>query len=162
MAGSLTTIDRTHKIAEALKALTKSNVYVGIPAAKTERSDDEGSTINNAVIGYVQENGNPALNIPARPFLIPGVNDAKDKVASIFRKAGKNALEGNLNDVNRGLNAAGLVATAAVKARITSGIPPELKEGTLAARRAKGRSGTTPLIDTGQLLNANTYVIRES
>jgi hypothetical protein len=32
---------------------------------------------------------------------------------------------------------------------------------TLERRRAKGRTGTKPLIDTGQLRNAITYVLRK-
>lgn len=151
--------DKTKNIAKAIEALTRSSVYVGIPSTKTERK--EGQPIGNAAIGYIQEHGAPENNLPARPFLAPGVVAVKETLANIFRKAGKNAIEGNLADVERGLEAAGLVAQVSAKKFITEGIPPPLKEGTLAARRARGRTGTTPLIDTGQLLNSITYVVRK-
>jgi hypothetical protein len=48
-----------------------------------------------------------------------------------------------------------------VRAFITAGqgFAP-LAAATLAARRRKGRTGTKPLIDTGQLRRAITYVLR--
>ena len=158
--------DNTKNIELAVKALTEKSVYVGIPgdSAKDKRDAQDGKPppkLKNHVIGYIQEFGAPESNIPARPFLVPGVRSVSDKIASIFRKAGKNAIEGNLTDVERGLEAAGLVAQIAVKKTITDIIPPPLKESTLAARRSRGRTGTTPLIDTEQLLNSISYVIRK-
>lgn len=150
--------DKTKQILAAVESVTKSSVYVGIPATKAERTDD--APIGNAAIGYIQEHGAPENNLPARPFLIPGVKAVRAKVAAIFKRAGQSAIEGRTLDVERGLNAAGMVAQVAVKKVITDGIPPPLSEGTLEKRRARGVTRETPLIDTGQLLNSITYVIR--
>lgn len=152
-------VDRSRDFDKALAALTQSVVYVGIPADNTNRTDD--APIGNAAIGYIQETGSPINNIPARPFLVPGIKSVADRLASIFRKAGQNALAGDLDAVQKGLNAAGIVAQSAVKARITAGIPPALAKSTLAARASRGVNRTKPLIDTGQLLNSITYVIRK-
>lgn len=150
--------DKTKKIEQALGFLIKSDVYVGIPSEKTSR--DDNSPIGNAALGYIHEYGAPENNLPARPFLVPGVKAVRAKLAAIFKKAGQRAIEGRTLDVERGLNAAGLVAQVAVKKVITDGIPPPLSEGTLEKRRARGVTRETPLIDTGQLLNSITYVIR--
>ena len=151
--------DKTKDLVRAIDALTKQDVYVGIPSSKTERQ--EGQQITNAAIGYIQTNGAPENNLPARPFLAPGILAVKDKIASLFKKAGKNAIEGDVLAVEQGLNAVGLVAQVSAKNKITDGIPPPLKASTLAGRQARGRTGTTPLIDTGQLLNSITYVLRK-
>jgi len=151
--------DHTGDLEKALAALTENIVYVGIPADNTNRTDDD--PLGNAAIGYIQENGSPINNIPARPFLVPGVQSVADKVAGIFQKAGENALSGDLTAVQQGMNAAGLAAQSAVKRHITEGIPPPLAQSTLAARAARAVKRTKPLIDTGQLLNSITYVIRK-
>lgn len=159
----LTVTDNTADLKAAMKALTKKAVYVGVPAEKTIRKDEDGKNlVNNAVIGYSMNNGMPEQNVPARPFMGPGIDAVADKIASLFRKAGKNAIEGNLADVERGLNAVGLVAQISIKKTITDVIPPPLAESTLARRRSKGRTGTTPLIDTAQFLNSISYVIRDN
>ena len=54
----------------------------------------------------------------------------------------------------------GLQGADAVRAKITSGPFVPLAPKTLAKRRAKGRKGDKPLIDTGALQRAYTYAIR--
>ncbi len=54
----------------------------------------------------------------------------------------------------------GLMGQDAVRGKITSGPFVPLAPATLRARKAKGRTGEKPLIDTGQLRAAYTYVIR--
>ena len=156
--------DKTKLIELAMDALTKQSVYVGIPSSNNEPKQEPGEpkrTIGNAALGYLHDNGVPERNIPARPSLKPGIKKAQDKIASIFRKAAQNAIAGNVAAVEKGLSAAGMVARDSVKNFIRAGIPPALKEATLAARRRRGRTGTTPLIDTAQLLNSYTYVVRK-
>lgn len=152
--------DITAEVLSKLESLPLKDVLVGVPNAKAGRKDEESGHINNALIGYINEYGAPEMNIPARPHLIPGIRDARDDITEYLEQAGKAALDGRTESVDRALNAAGLVAQTAVKKRITAGIPPELKASTLAARRRRKHKGTTPLIETGQYRNSITYVIR--
>jgi phage gpG-like protein len=158
-SGVKTTRDDVDRIMRSLKTLTGLDVLVGIPAENTERRE-KGEPINNAILGYIHENGAPKANIPARPFLIPGVRNAKPKVIPHFKKATEAVLKGDLEGASRSLHAAGLIGQNEVRAVINSGPPPALSERTLAARRARGRTGDVPLIDTGQLRNSITYVLR--
>lgn len=151
--------DKTANLRDALRKLTQDVVLVGIPAEENAR---EGDPLGNAAIGYIQENGSAAANIPPRPFLVPGVRSVADKCAEIMATGAAEMLDGGATAIDKANNKAGLTAQAAVKntLRAGEGFPP-LSERTLAARRAGGFEGTKPLIRTGQLLNSITYVIRK-
>lgn len=155
-----TKVDNMAAIMRALHSLTGRDVLVGIPSERSERLD-KGEPIDNATLGYIHEFGAPRANIPARPFLFPGVEDARPEVLERFAKATEAALQGKDGEVERQLHTAGLIAQNKVRARINEGIAPELSESTIKARQARGRTGTKPLIDTGQLRNSITYVIRK-
>jgi len=152
--------DNVAALLKSLHALTGREVLVGIPSTETDRKD-KGDPMDNATLGYIHEFGAPAAGIPARPFLIPGVEEGRDAINKQLRAATEAGVTGNVNEVDRRLHAAGLVAQNAVRARINSGIEPELSPLTIAARKRRGRKGDKPLIDTGQLRNAITYVIRK-
>lgn len=173
----IVTKDATKNLEDALKSLTAKKVFVGIPQDDNARADD--ASFGNASIGYVNEFGSAAANIPPRPHLIPGVQQAQKKISDIFMNGGKAALAGNRQAAEDSLVAAGLVAVASVKRYITDGLSPPLAESTLEARARRGRKGAIaelsnrasgkapssdlakPLIDTGEYRNAITYVIRE-
>jgi len=152
------TKDDVAKVLANIQAMAGKQVLVGIPADKSPR---KGDPITNASLGYIHEHGSPARNIPARPFLVPGVKEAAPKAAAAMKKLAGQALT-DASAVDKALNAAGLIAQTGVKKRIVSGegFAP-LKEGTIKARQRKGAKGTKPLIRTGQLLNSITYVVRE-
>lgn len=169
-SGVTMTLDRLGIIAANIRSLGERQVLVGIPEEKTDRPDDAG--ITNAAIGFIQEHGAPEANIPARPFLVPGVRDARGEVGDRLKATANGALDGNTGIVERGLAGAGQIAATAVQRRIRAGIPPPLAPSTIAARRrrsagssyrrkAVSASDTTPLIDTGQLVKAVTFVIRK-
>lgn len=69
-SGVTTRVDNAQAILDALKSLTKKDVLVGIPAEDSDRDD---VSFGNAGIGYINEYGSPAQNIPPRPHLVPGV-----------------------------------------------------------------------------------------
>lgn len=151
--------DRLKEVLQSISGLVDKQVLVGIPDSAPERKDDE--PLSNAAIGYIQETGSPANNLPARPFLVPGVASAEEKTVPQLQKAVEAALDGDLPRAEKRMASAGLAAQSSVRAKINSGIAPQLKASTLAARRRRGRTGTVPLIDTGQLRNSITYVIRK-
>lgn len=150
--------DRVGAVLGGVKALTSKEVLVGIPASNAGRAD---TPINNAEIGYLMETGSPPQNIPERPFLVPGVQGAKDRFTPHLKAAGLSALEGKPALIDRDFDRAGFAAASAVKAKITEGPFTPLSPKTLAKRRAKGRTSEKPLIDTGQLRRAVTHVVRK-
>lgn len=151
--------DDLKRVLGSINELVGKQVLVGIPDSSDGRQDDQ--PIGNAGIGYIQETGSPANNIPARPFLIPGVESVQGDVSARLGKAADAALAGDPDRAEVQMARAGMQAQNAVRARINSGIMPELKDSTIANRIRRGRTGTVPLIDTGQLRNSITYVVRK-
>lgn len=179
--------DNTESILSALQDLVKNEVLVGIPESKTERDDSE--PINNATIGYLMEFGAPESNIPARAWLIPGVEADEPQSVAYLREAADAALIGNKEKMREGLNKAGLSAADQVKQRINSNIPPPLAPSTIANRHrqrktktprkseieyarligtgmapgaAQDATGIISLINTGAFRNSVTYVVRKA
>lgn len=154
--------DRTNAVAMALKLMASMEVLVGIPAEKAPRTSAEAKSqpISNAALGYIHNYGSPTQNIPARPFMEPGIKQAQRDIEQSLERAGLAALDGKPDQMLKSLHAAGIKAATSVKNKINSGIPPALKSSTIAARKRRGRTGTKPLIDTGQLRNSITYVVR--
>jgi hypothetical protein len=150
---------------KSLAKLTKDRVLVGVPNTTADRepeSGEEASPINNATLAYIQNYGSAANNIPARPFMEPGIKNAKDKIASTYAKAAKDIFAHPGKDMSDAHQAVGVIAQTSIQQKITDGPFAPLADSTVAARGARGRSGDmTPLIDTGQLRRAITYVVRE-
>lgn len=155
------TKDDVAKVLASIQELASKQVMVGIPASKAEREEGDEEPINNAQLGYIHEFGSPKANIPARPFLNPGIKRAQESINNHLQKAAKAAMDGNEEKVDVELNATGLVAQAGARYEINNGDLAPLAESTIAARKRRGRTGTKPLIDTGQLRNSITYVIRK-
>lgn len=174
--------DKLKEIVQSINSLVSQSVLVGIPEDESQRKDDEEQQgpINNAMLGYIHEHGSPINNIPARPFLIPGVENAQEKIEDRLKQAAIAALDGAFSKVDQSLNSAGVVARDSVKSKINSGDFAPLADSTLKARARKGRKGAEeeiasrlagnkpsndnvkPLIDTGQLRNSINYVIRKA
>lgn len=163
-SGIRTTKDNLKKLLKCLKQLPKMDVLVGIPEDKTDRNPELGdTTATNAMIGAIMENGEPAMNIPARAFLQPGVRSIKPVIVKYMEIAGKAAMEGDETRQLQAFHSLGLKAQAAVRKKITEGPFEPLADRTLYARKHRKiapRQGEKPLIDTAQLRNAITYVVR--
>ena len=181
----IVTKDTLPNFLKLLKALTRQEVLVGVPDESADRQDNDAQLITNAGIGYVMEFGAPEKNIPARPFLIPGIQDGFEKIAKAFSVGAKKVLSGDLARLEEAQTKAGSAAVAAVKQKITGGPFAPLAESTIKNRlrrhrRRKGEreylqgiaQGMTsaelaplnlvkPLIDTGQLRRSITFVIRD-
>ncbi len=158
------TQDRVDEMLAAVQDLVGQELLVGIPAATAGRQTEPGDEpIDNATIGYIMEFGAPAANIPARPFLVPGIQNATDRVGKRFQRAAEAALDGDTQRITDEFDAAGLIAQNAVRAKITDGPFVPLAPATIAKRRSRKppRLGTAPLLDTGQLRRSITYVVRK-
>ncbi|WP_276743188.1 hypothetical protein [Pantoea septica] len=150
--------DTAQSILDALKTLAHKDVLVGIPESKDERDDGD---IGNAAIGYINENGSPAQNIPPRPHLKPGVKSVEQDFMPHLKAAAQKALEGNAEGAVTSLDRAGTVAANGVKRYITiTGFTP-LADATIANRLRRGRTGNKPLIDTGEYRRSITHVVRD-
>lgn len=164
----------------AVNSMQNMRVLVGIPATGASRAPSSpGLLANNAAIGYLQEFGNPATNLPARPHLVPGVRRILPQATTILRQGLAKELANVPNGMVQALNIVGLLAQNSVRGLIAQSIPPPLALRTIMNRlyrrasyiaasparkkamAAKWVSGTfIPLIDTGQYRNSITYVIR--
>jgi hypothetical protein len=175
--------DNTDKLISSLQGVIKRTLLVGIPSENAPRED---SSVSNAMIGYVQEFGEPANNLPARPFLVPGVNMKKDEIVQRLRIAAKAAIEGDEARAQTMLDSLGLIlvnsvhdvmdaqqfvplAPSTVEARLAKLSPKERRNlekdlGTGAITLETIASGASEYLkileDTRSLYKAITYVIR--
>jgi hypothetical protein len=184
------TVDNTGAFERAIKALLKGQVLVGVPEG-SDRAPEKGekSPPNNATIAYIQEYGAPEANIPARPFLLPGVESVTEAAAATYKRAATAVFSGDLSAADAAHTKVGLIAQTAIKKKILSGSFAPLSERTLQARarrtnpsgklskaatsvqareelasRASGGDASAgnakPLYDTHSLFNSINYVIR--
>jgi hypothetical protein len=175
------TRDMMGDIFKAVRDMTAKEVVAGFPEEdETPRKDDDGNPvpITNAAIAYVQNTGEPSLNIPARPFMVQGVEDVQDAIVDRMKDVGVAALAGDSMRVDQGLHAAGLEAKLGIQNKILDGPFEPLSESTLKARARRGRKGAQeeldrreageepgvelarPLVDTSQMRNAVQYSVR--
>ena len=156
------TKDQVPLLLQAIEGLTRQQVLVGIPGDTGART---GVPIGNVGIAYINEYGSPAANIPARPFLQPGINDAMPAIIARLRAGAVKALTfpPDPSVGTRTLMGVGLLAQNSVRAVITAVIPPPLAASTIRARRTRKvapRTGTVPLLDSGALRRSVTFVLR--
>ena len=184
--GVTMTVDNFAGLKERIAELTKKEVLIGVTAPKAEREPEPGetNTPNNAEIACWMELGVPEKNIPARPFLIPGVTSIKDEAIAGLKKAAQDALDGNGRSAMQRLTALGLKGQVAVQQKIDDGPFAPLAKRTIEARIRK-RAGRIPkgkdarrarlaglmalalefpetmppLKDTGKLRQAITFVV---
>lgn len=180
-SGVSVVVDKSRDLEASLKMLSELEALVGIPADKGERKADpenpDGEPMTNAQLGYIHETGSPKRNIPARPVLAPGIRKARTPITEQLRAAGLAALDGNEGGVRAAYTKAGIIGQNSVRAQFVDGDLAPLAESTLdkrpkATRDEQGRitkrpksrreSGAiNPLILTGQLRKAITFVVRK-
>lgn len=168
------TVNKMQKLMQELEALKDIRVLVGIPEEENLRRDEEDSSVGNALLAYVHDNGSPVRGIPARPFMKPGIARVQSKISSFMRKAAKAHLEGQMEEKIKLLHNAGMVAADSIRSviNIGEGFTP-LKRATLLGRMRRREylknlskeeredimDSFHPLVDTGQMRNAITYSI---
>lgn len=93
--------------------------------------------------------------IPQRSFLRGTINSERSYFNQVTRTVYKQLMKGQ-TDVRKALGILGQAIQSSVQKKIRSGIDPELESATI-----KNKGSSTPLIDTGQLVNSIRYVIEE-
>jgi hypothetical protein len=137
-----------------LKALMKRMnganraVLVGVPAGVSETN---GTTM--ATVAAVHEFGSPEHNIPERSFLRGGIRRAAPKLNAVNIDSLRKVLLGKMT-IEQAIEKLGVVAAGEVKREFVVGTFAPNKPATIA-RKGSSR----PLIDTGSLRQAVTYVV---
>ena len=87
--------DNSPAILMAINELKRNEVLVGVPAQKAARNAEEGrgQPINNAALAYIHNYGSPAANIPARPFMEPGIKNGQAAIEANLKSGADSAFE---------------------------------------------------------------------
>lgn len=141
-------------VKKKLKEFSKLDLLIGVPQEKTQREEADRA-ITNAELMFIHTNGSPIRNIPKRPTIEPTIEENKQKISDKFKLAVNKILK-HQGDGRADLEKLGLWIVNKVKAKFGS---DELAENAPSTIKAKGSD--RPLIDTGQLRNSVTYVIRK-
>lgn len=145
-----------------MEAMAKTAVLVGIPSASPKNHRDDDSEIENSEIGFIMEFGAPEVNIPARPFLIPGVNSVLPEIEKRLSRGAKRLLTDPSFSPETLFDSVGLLAQQGVQRYMTDAHFAPLADSTLAARKSRGFEGEKPLIETGSLRGSITFVVEKS
>ena len=150
---------------QCLRYLATHTVEVGLTSTASGRS---------RTLLAIHEHGSPAMHIPARPVVKPALAQAsvRAEMGQAMMNACASALDGDLDGVTAALEESGQAGVDGIHAYIDKGIPPPNAPVTLTGGwirnpvsgkpvKVKGKSGTTPLIDTGQLYNDFDYDVVE-
>ena len=91
---SKVTIDNTKMVFDAIRELCEYEVKIGFPKEYRKRhvmASDElrrhGVHLDNPQIAYIMEHGDTKLNIPRRPFLVPGVERTLPQIIPLLGPA---------------------------------------------------------------------------
>ena len=136
--------------------LKSAHVKVGYFAGPKDARP--GDPITNVELAVVHEFGSPGQGIPERSFMRSTIDAQTNEYIGVLNKLLKMALSARAvgTSVTRALGILGEKVSADIKKRVMTGehIPPPLKPRTIA-RKGSDR----PLIDTGRLITAITYLV---
>ena len=150
---------------KCLEYLQKNKVDVGLTSKASARS--------RFLLG-IHTHGSPIMRIPPRPVVQPALSQEglRAEMADKLAEACEAAMNGDLSGTEQGLKDAGQRGADGIREYIDAGIPPPNSPVTLSggwiynrvAKKGvlvKGKSGSTPLVDTGQLRDDFDWEIRE-
>ena len=158
-----TMVDRGwNKVVSEIKKLDGSYVKVGLPengkiqpGSKQGSGNDDVSTMSELVtIGAVQEYGAPNRGIPSRPFMRITFDKSVNALKNIKVKLINEIYDGK-STVEHALNKIGIWYSAKIKATITA-----LKDPPNDPKTIKRKGSSNPLIDSSQMRNSITHVIK--
>lgn len=141
------------QVKKNLLDFSKLDLLVGVPQEKAER-EGNSEPITNAELMFIHTNGSPIKNIPKRPTIEPTIDENKERISEMFKKT-VNKILSNKEDGRADLEKIGLWTVNKIKAKFGSDDLIPNAPSTIAQK-----GDNNPLIDTGQLRNSITYVIR--
>lgn len=151
-----------------LAELASKDILVGIPKEATNEKD--GKTFYLADIAFLQNYGSysekenrhltgdeakESGKIPPRPFGSTLIENFGEKIRKFYQKEVKESLKGK-RSMKQALNRVGFIAAGFMKQNLSTGNWEPNAESTIAK---KGSS--KPLIDTGEMRRAITWVLRK-
>jgi len=155
--------ERLEKRDECLKYLRENKVDVGLTSSASGRS---------LFLLGIHTRGSPVMRIPPRPVVQPALaqEGLRAEMAGKMLSSCEAAMDGDLSGTQRGLEDAGQLGADGIREYIDAGISPPnspvtLSGGWIYNRVAKkgvlvvGKSGSTPMKDTGALYNDFDYEI---
>ena len=168
MALTLKMTEDTEKIEnreKCLEYLAKNKVDVGLTSSASGRSF--------FLLG-IHTRGSPIMHIPPRPVVEPALaqESLKEEMGEFLLESCEAAFDGDMSGTVSGMENAGQRGADGIREYLDAGISPPNAPVTLsggwiynrAAKKGvpvKGKSGTTPLVDTGQLYDDFDYEITE-
>lgn len=132
--------------------LRSSGVYK--PKAKDGKAAK--GTITMAQLGAIHEFGSSDGRIPERSFMRSSVDASKKKLETMLSKLSAQVLDGKMGK-KQALGLVGTFVQNLFRAKITAGVPPPNKPSTV-----KRKGSSKPLVDTGQLLGAIDFEVKEA
>ena len=123
---------------------------------KMQPNMDSGLAYSKAYEMYIQEHGSPLWRSPPRPILEPAIEKHKDAIADKLKPAMQAALNGDSQGARDGLEKAGMFAANKVKDYF---VDPENGWAENSPKTIAAKGSDRPLVDTGALRQAITYVV---
>nr|DAV88002.1 MAG TPA: virion morphogenesis protein [Caudoviricetes sp.] len=178
--------DGVKGLMERIAGIQKRHIYVGIPQDTSSRKDGEinnaellyihthgirrasmiremegnlaaGMKYSKAYELYIQSHGSPLWQSPPRPVIEPALEANKEKISAQFKQIYKAAAEGDGPGMDRAIDRTGLAAQNIVRGWFTD---PRNNWAPNSPKTIKRKGSDRPLIDTGSLRKAITYVVR--
>lgn len=145
--------DNTKELLKKLEAMKNLDLLVGVPQSESTR-DEEENEITNAQLMFIHSEGSPVHNIPPRPVIDITLKEEKTKINEKFKKALNMVLQGA--NPKEELEKLGIYVVNKIKANFGSDKLAPLKPETI-----KSKGSDRPLIDTSQLRDSITYIVRQ-
>lgn len=139
------------RLAEAAKG---AGVSVGVHANEGDAQHKEPAGEKPVTVLDVAIWNEFGLGVPERSFLRAWVDENDSLNREKLRRAVQLVIRGEMT-LERALELVGLSMVGGIQKEIARGIPPEN-----AAETVKRKSSSTPLIDTGQLRQSITYLVK--
>jgi hypothetical protein len=133
-------------------------IRAGSMRAEMQPNLDNGMAYSKAYEMYIQSNGSPLWHSPPRPIIEPAIEKNKDSIADKLKPALKAGLDGDEQGARDGLEKAGMFASGKVKDYFTD---PDNGWAENSPATVKTKGSDRPLVDTGALRQAITYVVKE-
>jgi hypothetical protein len=147
-----------NQIKKQLAEMAKNPLAVDIGVLGQEAAEAHGNDgLNNVKLAQYHEFGGSNGNPPERSFLRSTMVKNSKKYINLVAKQSKKFYEAGVSPKDF-LGLVGQRVAADVKLTIKKKIPPPLTEETMARKR---KNSSTPLVDTSQLINSITYVVRK-
>lgn len=143
--------EKLNRFIQQLEDLGKKAVYVGVPGAiRTDK--DAGSSINMAELAAIHELGTP--NTPERAPMRLTIKENQSDIKQIFANQIKTYI---YTGTGEPLGVVGAYTVGRIQQTIQSGSLAPLDPKTI-----KRKGSSTPLIDTGQLVQSYTWIVKKN